>query len=187
MISSITDHLVEVFVRNSIIKEDERDLYRFGMNHLFRFLLNVITAIVIGIIFQMVWQSILFSITYIPLRQYAGGFHATTPGRCFVLSTLLIACALLAVSLVPWGEASVFLASMVLSGSVILLRAPVESVNKPLDEKEYVVFRKKSRVIALIELGCAIICIYLGFVQGAGCILTALLAAAVMVCIPEKR
>ena len=86
---------VERLIRNGIIKESERELYYFGVNGLCLFLVNIATSVIIGILFGMLWQSLLFSAAYIPLRSYAGGYHAKTPGMCYILSTILIACVLM--------------------------------------------------------------------------------------------
>lgn len=49
-------------------------------------LLNLISTIVIGVIASNVFESIAFFVFYIPLRSYAGGYHASTPRRCYFIS-----------------------------------------------------------------------------------------------------
>lgn len=49
-------------------------------------LINLISTIVIGVIAGNVFESIAFLVFYIPLRSYAGGYHASTPRRCYFIS-----------------------------------------------------------------------------------------------------
>lgn len=53
----------------------------------------------IGFTFGMVWQSVLFTAAYMTLRVYAGGYHAPTQLRCYILSFIMVVTALL---LIDW-------------------------------------------------------------------------------------
>lgn len=41
-----------------------------------------------GFIFKAYWEIIILCIAFIPLRQYAGGYHAKTRSACLALSAL---------------------------------------------------------------------------------------------------
>ena len=58
-------------------------------------LLNLISTIVIGVIAGKVFESIAFLVFYIPLRSYVGGYHASTPRRCYFISIVIIMAMLL--------------------------------------------------------------------------------------------
>jgi accessory gene regulator protein AgrB len=49
---------------------------------------------------------------------------------------------------------------LLLSGLVIILKAPIESENKPLNDDEYKKYRKKSLVIMAVEIIVAICSFY---------------------------
>lgn len=78
----ITQRLCE----KDIISERDFDLYEYGFNMGITVLLNLISTIVIGVIAGKVFESIAFLVFYIPLRSYAGGYHASTPRRCNFIS-----------------------------------------------------------------------------------------------------
>ena len=78
----ITQRLCE----KGIISESDFDLYEYGFNMGITVLLNLISTIVIGVIASNVFESIAFFVFYIPLRSYAGGYHASTPRRCYFIS-----------------------------------------------------------------------------------------------------
>ena len=87
----ITQRLCE----KGIISESDFDLYEYGFNMGITVLLNLISTIVIGVIVGKVFESIAFLVFYIPLRSYAGGYHASTPWRCYFISIVIIMAMLL--------------------------------------------------------------------------------------------
>ena len=156
MISPAVESSLEFLIRKGIIDESERDLYRFGINGLYLFLANIATAVIIGAVLGMLQESLLFSAAYIPLRSYAGGYHAKTQARCYGLSVLLISGVLLMLKYVSFSVIAELII-LAVSAAVIFVKAPVESVNKPLNVKEWRVFRLKARVILLTELAASVI------------------------------
>ncbi|MFQ7801627.1 MAG: accessory gene regulator B family protein [Coprobacillus cateniformis] len=47
-------------------------------------------TLILGYIFGNLIQTMIFLLSYIPLRSYAIGYHAKTEQVCFIFSTLLI-------------------------------------------------------------------------------------------------
>lgn len=150
MAAPLAERIVKAFVENGIIPTEDHALYTFGLHQLWFTLLNAGTTIIVGLLFGMVWESLVFLIAYIPLRKFAGGYHAKTEFRCYLLSTLIIVLGLLAVKYFP---VSLIVTAVALSiGSLILfLLAPVEDANKPLDVKEIAVYRLRARVVLFLE------------------------------------
>ena len=97
-------------------------------------LLNLISTIVIGVIAGKVFESIAFLVFYIPLRSYAGGYHASTPRRCYFIFIVIIMAMLLFIGYV---DLSIIYIILLLVGMVVCFAfAPVEDKNKPLDRDE---------------------------------------------------
>lgn len=99
---------------------------------------------------------VLLNLSFIPIRISAGGHHADSPVKCYVLSTLLIA-ALLAI--LKWVSVSLLAAwILILAASAVLLwLAPVETENNPLDKTEVRVYRRRTRIVLGIELLAALL------------------------------
>ncbi|HHV13371.1 MAG TPA: accessory gene regulator B family protein [Clostridiales bacterium] len=147
----LIDKIGNRFVRDGIITEEDKELYTFGMQQGIIMLLNIISTIIIGIIFNMVWQSVVFLMAYMPLRSYAGGYHARTQGRCYLVSLLITVVALLGMKEIQWTSLSGLL-SVIISAGIIYLMTPVEDANKPLSELERIAYKKKTRRILLLEI-----------------------------------
>ena len=178
MINLLVKTSVERLIRKGIIDESERELYCFGANGLYCFLINIITSMAIGALFGMLWQSLLFSAAYIPLRSYVGGYHAKTPGMCYFLSTLLIARVLVVLKYVPFSTDGMYI-DLVVSTAVIFLKAPVESENKPLSARERQEYGRKAKGIALIELLICVIACNL-FPDGVECVVAAICGSSLL-------
>ncbi|MCI9141957.1 MAG: accessory gene regulator B family protein [Lachnospiraceae bacterium] len=185
MIETMAMYTVTRIKDHGIIEKEEEELYFFGIKQLILFLVNLATTMVIGIMVGMLWQSIVFSAAYIPLRRYAGGYHATTPKRCYWLSSILILCALIIVKCLPLSKATI-LGTLAVAALVIIFRAPVESRNKPLSTTEQILYQKKSRIILGLE---TVLVIYfsLNFIEVAACIAIAIGCSAFVLIVPEKR
>ena len=139
-----------------IIPESDADIYVFGCYQFGMMLLNVVTTIGLGILFRLFLPCVLLNLSFIPIRISAGGHHADSPVKCYVLSTLLIA-ALLAI--LKWVSVSLLAAwILILAASAVLLwLAPVETENNPLDETEVRVYRRRTRIVLGIELLAALL------------------------------
>lgn len=173
----VEEYAVAHLLKNGMITEEEQELYRFGINRLFLFFMNLLTAAVIGKLFGMLWQSLLFSIVYIPLRRFAGGFHVRSARLCYALSTVLILMMLVVIQYLP---ENVYLITGLLTGAdcIILRKAPKGTVARPLSQAERKVFRTRTVKILMIENILTIItlvlqheiamCIVMGIVCSAG-------------------
>lgn len=172
----LTDKLIEM----QLINNEEKDLYFYGFKQGFLLLLNMITVIIIGIIFNMIWQSVIFIIAYSLLRAYAGGYHASTQTNCYLFSVGMITAVLWLIKLIPWNG-FICLIIIAVSSMAILLISPVEDGNKPLDKKEKVTFKKRTNIILSILIGFALLFWFIGGQQTSISIVVAILILSVMV------
>lgn len=122
--------------------------------------MSIAVSIGIGILFGMFFQSIVFLVMFIPLRMYAGGYHAKTQIRCSIVSVCILCTIFEAVKIVPWYSWMAFII-FVISFLTIFFLAPVENDKKRLDKLELQVYKIKTRKILILESIVAIICIFL--------------------------
>ncbi|HAU84101.1 MAG TPA: hypothetical protein DCW90_00790 [Lachnospiraceae bacterium] len=147
----IVDRLVVKLINDGAIEEEDREIYEYGFHHGIITLINIICTIVIGIAMKMFWEVIIFMAAYIPLRTNAGGFHAKTQLRCFFYSNFLVVI-ILAFSRILAGSSILLVILSIAAAAIIIPLAPVEDQNKPLDEKEVLVYGRKARRVLLADL-----------------------------------
>lgn len=152
-----SDKLVNRLVNMEIISSADREVYLYGVHLLFAAFINVLSTICIGILMGMVWESILFLITFIPIRTYAGGYHARTQGQCYVISLIIN---LLAMFVIKWSiDYSVIrFAVFAISQIGIFLVAPVDNENKVLTDQEKKIYRNCLRALLCGIDGIVLIC-----------------------------
>ena len=88
---------------------------------------------------------------YIPLRSFAGGYHAKTPLRCYIFSVIMLIIVSIGIKylfMTGW----VYYVALAAAALVVLLLSPVEDRNKPLDETEHKVYKRRTVFIAAAEL-----------------------------------
>ena len=155
MLERLSEKFAGKLVSAGIISEADTDVYVYGFFQAVMLLLNVITTLLLGILFQQLLLCMLLNAVYIPIRISAGGHHADTPFRCYINSTIMIAILLAVIKWVPIHPVvSVIL--LVLASIVIWILAPVETENNPLDETERYVYRKRTRIVLAIEVSASI-------------------------------
>lgn len=143
-------------VQSDIVKEEDAEIYIYGINQILVFVLNVSSALIIGLIFGVFPEIAVFMAAYIPLRSFAGGYHAKTPLSCYVFSVIMlivVSIGLKYLHIADW----VYYAVLVAATLVVLVLSPVEDSNKPLDEIEHKVYKRRTILIAAVELTLAML------------------------------
>lgn len=150
MLERLSEKFVKKLIDAEIISNMDADVYSYGFFQGIMMLINIMTILLLGMIFKLMIPCILLNFAYIPIRIYAGGHHADSSAKCYVNSTIMIAVLLAIIKWVPIHFALLVLL-LIVSSIVIWTLAPVETENNPLDESEKEVFKKRARVILIIE------------------------------------
>ena len=161
MLSAVSEKLTEKAVKCGCIQREQYDEYLFAVNMITNILITDLTMVLIGGIMGMLWECIVFWLFYKILRKYCGGFHFSTSLKCYASSCVMCPIVLVAVKYVPY-ELYVWL-SVAMVGSIILfMLSPVPAVNKPLDEKEFIMFGRVARILTVVVLSIDIIATFFG-------------------------
>lgn len=161
MIERLSEKFVGKLISVGIISETDADVYLFGFFQLVMMLLNIVTTIVLGVLFELLLPCILLNVSYIAIRTSAGGHHADSPMRCYVNSTIMISVLLAVIKWITF-QRTVSVIMLAVAIIFIWITAPVETENNQLDETEKSVHRKRSRIIMIIETIVFAICMILG-------------------------
>lgn len=153
MISNIANHVVQNLLQANIIHQDDIEVYKFGIETFFSDVFNLITTAIIGILIGQFWECLLFQAIFISLRSFAGGYHASSELKCWVLSNAMVIGVLLLSRRLPmWFGVGVGLFLLLAAAGVILRLAPVENENNPLDSDEIRSYKRRVRIIVLISV-----------------------------------
>ena len=156
LLARLAGKIVNNLVHSGVIKEEDAEIYIYGINQILTSVLSVSSALIIGLIFGVFPEIAVFMAAYIPLRSFAGGYHAKTPLSCYVFSVIMlivVSIGLKYLHLADW----VYYAVLVAATLVVLVLSPVEDRNKPLAEIEQKVYKRRTILIAAVELTLAML------------------------------
>ena len=160
MIEKIAGKMATKQVKNGVIDESQKAVYHYGYTVLMEMSINIVLTLLVGFCSGKLLLVILFSLMFIPLRSYCGGWHASRDWMCmlFSLGTLLTVVLVEQFPLMLW-----IILFEVISLVVILLLAPMDSNTKRLNEKEKRAFRNIARLILILETLILVFAIYFNY------------------------
>lgn len=145
MFNKICEKIVLSGIKNGSITNEQREEHLYGMNMLFNVTINIISMIFIGIATGKPLECIIFCFIYKTIRKYTGGFHFESAWTCYISSCVMYLLAMAAIIYVPFRMYET--SGMVIISSIIMwILSPIEAINKPLDEREKQVFKKRARI-----------------------------------------
>ena len=152
MIYSLATQLTQKLSRKESMSEDEFETVTYGLFTVLSRVMYALISVLFGVILGCIFESLLFYFCFLFVKKYAGGFHAKTEIRCFVISTFSI---ISSVMLIYSSGKSAVVSLLILSVSllcalVISFFAPIASKERPLDEAETKRYSKKAKIRASI-------------------------------------
>lgn len=158
-------------VGNLAFTDTDEEIQRYGLFLLRHNMVNIGISLVIGFIFGCVRECLVFTIVYIGLRRYMGGYHAPKASVCVVMSIAMLSIvSVLAHLFEPSVEISIVVILVYLA---LYMRLPIETKNRALDVIERDIFRRISVSIMVIYIIVALILIEFGWLYN--CIMYAII------------
>ena len=157
--------LIEFFVSNDLIKNEDKEIYEYAVNIILSSLIHIATVMIIGLCFNLFIESLVFYFSFIAIRKFAGGYHAKTPVRCYafsVISSIIVLC------LIKLSNSACFIFTYVLivlelfSVVLILLISPLDTENNPLNSREKKSYKMLAALISTCIFTISTLCVFTG-------------------------
>lgn len=152
MINKLSSLISSKFVEHNIISKNVKDVYMYGIEITISSIIGFVITCLIGLLFRMLMQTMLFYVIFILLRSMTGGYHAKTYLKCnFIFSIITL-------FIVTFSKAAyemqisfgiltlLFLPSI----AIFIWIAPVENVNKPIKAEKRVYWKSISIVTSVL-------------------------------------
>lgn len=161
MIKRLSQLIVSMQLNKGVISKDKVILLEYGYRVFIGKLLSGVIFLSIAAITHTILEMLIFLALFIPLRQYAGGFHFKREEVCicfsaiisFILANFFLKNTLsLPQNCFIWVNVILFM--------FIWKVAPIETMNKKLDETEKIFYANKTKVILIFEMTIFITCNY---------------------------
>ncbi|MBR3023206.1 MAG: accessory gene regulator B family protein [Oscillospiraceae bacterium] len=161
MIASLSKRILRFLTVNQVIgtQEDEQRYYQYGIEITISSGINIALILFLGVLSGAFFESMVFLVTFIPIRQVSGGYHANTYLKCNVIFgmvfILVIACYRfinvfeLYKIIKPFHQ----IVFSVVCSLIFIDVCPVENINKPISPSKNKYYKK---LAALLGLCCGI-------------------------------
>ena len=150
MIYALSNKISITLNKKGYIELDELDVIRYGLFTILSRFIYCLISLIAGFLFDCITSSFIFYLSFLFIKKYAGGFHASTEQRCFVYSTFSIICSIgcmrLAMNYEYLGWIAIGIAFI--STFFICRYAPIPSKEKSIDFIE----RKRYSIISKIRV-----------------------------------
>lgn len=161
MLEKLAKGTARFFVAQNIVEAEYEEVYSYGMEILLSTVINGIAAVIISIITNTVFPSLLFLTVFILMRRTGGGYHAKTHLGCMMILIAVQLLFVVFIKIMPAEAIAVFSYLTIIYACVsVHLYAPIEHPNKPLTQADKLKLRTQSLIIIL---SISVICIILTF------------------------
>ncbi len=135
--------LANLWATNKVICPHDVEAYQYGLELLFSTFINLLLVVCIALASGHAWQFVPYLMVFIPLRIFAGGYHAKNHALCIASNAFLF---LAVLELSELASPAFFVITSAISFALVILYAPVPARNKPLSSQE----RKRGRFISIV-------------------------------------
>ncbi|QNU65629.1 accessory gene regulator B family protein [Ruminiclostridium herbifermentans] len=146
--------------------ENRRILY-FGFQAIYGDIIKLIIVILISSALKSLLQVLALTFAFVLLRRYAGGFHMDTEGKCIISTVCSFVIPGTLISKISFEFNTVWIIIIIAVAFVICLfllkkYAPKDCVNRPIEEDEAAIFKRKAIRDVIILIIISIILAILG-------------------------
>lgn len=159
MFHGFSEKVISFAAKNKYISQEEFEEYTYGFELILSILLTDITVLLIGLLMNMLVESIVFWVVYKILRKYTGGFHFDSGVICYLSSCIMGPIVLLIIRYCPY-DAVTYSICTAASLMILFLLSPIEAIQKPLDDTEKKVFGKWARILISIAAVVFALCVW---------------------------
>lgn len=171
-------------------------LYEYAVYVVLSSVFHIVTTLVIGICFNLIIESIVFYFSFIIIRKFAGGYHASTPTRCYLFSVILTILVLFLLRLLILYD-NLYLRTLdiilkIVCIIVISIFSPLDTENNPLSVQEKRIYKRISILLSVIVSACSVMMItfevgFIGYPMSFGVFVSAFVLTMRKIQIAKKK
>lgn len=152
MMKSISGAISKTLWAKGIIQKQDIDTCRYGLEVFASSVLEIASILIIAIFIGNFFETLSLFIMFIPLRIYAGGYHADTKIKCYLISLGVYVLLTLVITITPKAMFPMLNTYLtVITCVTVLTLSPVIHKNKTVSNKEKRHYRNISIFICLTE------------------------------------
>lgn len=151
-VKNISNGIADMLWTQGIIQEDDIDKCKYGIDLFISSFLEIISILAIAAFLGNFIETVLLFVFFVPLRIYAGGYHADTKLKCYFISLVMYGFSYTLANITPSGMfVLINVIGTLFSLIMVLIMAPIIHINKNVNDIERRNYRKISIEICLVE------------------------------------
>lgn len=154
LIESLAGRFVSGLVKNQRIAKEKESVYRYSAIIFIESSINIISTLLIGLLFGRFFENICFFLVFKFLRKFSGGLHASKFTTCYAVSMISNVAVMMFLNVMD--VFSTYLLALAVEFIALLVAvafAPVANKNKSISIKEHRVFK------AIVSITCVLLAI----------------------------
>ena len=151
-VKNISNGIADMLWTQGIIQEDDIDKCKYGIDLFISSFLEIISILAIAAFLGNFIETVLLFVFFVPLRIYAGGYHADTKLKCYFISLVMYGFSYTLANITPSGMfVLINVIGTLFSLIMVLIMAPIIHINNNVNDIERRNYRKISIEICLVE------------------------------------
>lgn len=146
MLTNLCQIIVDFFVKEDIVPEEQRDVYQYGVELSISTLIGLFIVLAIGVLNGRFTESVIFYIVFCLTRAFCGRFHAHSHLLCKVTFICILILVLIMDLVLDNIEIYYWFVLYLYSLIIVCAFAPVENPNKKLTSYD----KKRCKIILII-------------------------------------
>lgn len=150
MLASISQKFTYIFIKYGVVDEKKKEIYIYGLELLFSTMFTMLSILALSFVALSPAYGFVFLLFFIPVRLFAGGFHAKTFAHCFFITNGIFLTVFLCARIMEHNiiiNGILYLAS----ACYIWIKAPVIHKNQIVKQEKVEKNRRMSKKIIMIE------------------------------------
>lgn len=153
MIHRYSKKLAGIYADRGIILKEDEEIYSYGLEILMSTVFTIIILLIVGLFLHKGAETLILLLVYCPIRTFAGGYHMDSNLKCisaFILLYFLIILLYTSLTGTEMPSSYMILAPVYICNAIILMLAPVESIENPLPYKRKKGMKRKAFCLTFI-------------------------------------
>lgn len=165
MLHNTAKKITNYMVNRQIIAEDTFEIYQYGFEIMISTLLTSLSIMIVASLTDSFQIGILFFLISIPLKATAGGYHASTYFKCFIISNLeYLVISMMAKFLSSFSiPGFIWIGILFACSCYIFKNCPVRNPHHPVDDD--ILLKNKRFAHLFLFIDCCIIIVLYNLMQ----------------------
>lgn len=159
MINKMAYKIVQCYIAKNKIDKENEELYVYSFELLISTVFNLLIILILSLIAGLILEGIIFSVCFMVMRGFAGGYHSETHCGCIFTLSLIFSLYIVLYKFLDTHIIYFMSIAMMVVSLIIPILAPVDSINKPLTIKECKINKKKTIISYCIFMLAGIVLI----------------------------